>query len=216
MVKLYCNKSDSVFDVKTSEYLTDKIAVFGFNGIDKISYKKELNCSENKLSNFAKLSKESGKVLISGTITDNYGILRRSAVIAEKGKLLGITDMRLSVNDNGYMGGGAQRVYQTQVGRIGLLVGDDILDIDGIKAMSLCDADFIVAIISGEEKPQYNFLIRSYSYLFGLPILLINTTSVLASDLNGEICGRSLENNTKITLPVKKSYRLVLTKQRGT
>ena len=216
MLKLYCNKNDEVFAVKTKEYETEKLAIFGFNGIDKINYKKELNCSENKLSNFAKLSKESGKVLITGTITDNYGVLRRSAVIADKGKLLGISDMRLSVNDNGYLGGGAQRVYQTQVGRIGLLVGDDILDIDGIKAMSLCDADFIVAITSGEEKPQYNFLIRSYSYLFGVAIVLINSTGVIASDLSGEICGKSLENHTKITLPVKKSYRLVVTKQRGT
>ncbi len=215
MFKLYCNKSDKVFNVKNSEYQSEKLAVFGFNGIDKISYKNELNCTENKLSNFAKLSKESGKVLISGTITDNYGVLRRSAVIADKGKLLGISDMRLSVNDNGYTCGGAQRVYQTQVGRIGLLIGDDILDIDGIKAMSLCDADFIIAISSGEEKPQYNFLIRSYSYLFGVPIVLINSTSVIASDLSGEICGKSLENYTKITLPIKKSYRIVLTKQRG-
>ena len=216
MLKLYCNKTDKVFSVKKENYLNEKIVIFGFNGIDKISYKNELNCKENKLSNFAKLSKDSEKVLISGTITDNYGVLRRSAIIADKGKLLGISDMRLSVNDNGYTGGGVQRVYQTQAGRIGLLIGDDILDVDGIKAMSLCDADFIVAITSGEEKPQYNFLIRSYSYLFGVPILLINSTSVIASDLSGEICGKSLENHTKITLPVKKSYRLVLTKQRGT
>lgn len=215
MLKLYCNKNDKVFSVKSTEYASDKVAVFGFNGIDKISYKNELNSQENKLSTFAKLSKESGKVLISGTVTDNYGVLKRSAVIADKGKLLGISDMRLSVNDNCYVGGGAQRVYQTQVGRIGLLVGDDILDFDGIKAMSLCDADFIIAIINGEEKPQYNFLIRSYSYLFGVPIVLITSSSVIASDLLGEICGKSLENQTKITLPVKKSYRLVLTKQRG-
>ena len=216
MLKLYCNKKDKVSSVNINEYQTEKIAVFGFNGIDKISYKNELNCSENKLGEFARLSKESGKVLISGTITDNYGILRRSAVIADSGKLLGISDMRLAVNDNCYTGGGAQRVYQTKVGRIGLLVGDDILDIDGIKAMSLCDADFIIAIINGEEKPQYNFLIRSYSYLFGVSIVLINSSGVIASDLSGEICGKSLENHTKITLPVKKSYRLVVTKQRGT
>ena len=123
--------------------------------------------------------------------------------------------MRLTVNDTVYTGGGAQRVYQTQAGRIGLLVGDDVMDFDAIKAMSLCDADFIVAILGGEEKPQHNFLIRSYSYLFGLPILLITLTGVIASDINGEICGKSLENFTKIPLPIKKSYRLVLTKQRG-
>ncbi len=215
MLKLYCNRVDSVFNVDINSIGSDKIAVFGFNGIDKINYKYELNGGENKLSNFAKLSKDSGKVLISGAITDNYGILRRSAVIAEKGKLIGITDMRLTVNDSSFSGGGVQRVYQTQVGRIGVLVGDDILDFEGVRAMSLCDADFIVAIIHSEQKPQHNFLIRSYAYLFGLPILLINSTNTLASDFNGEICGGSLENFTRIPLPLKKAYRLVLTKQRG-
>ena len=215
-MKVLCYNSLNVNGADVKKFDVYDVVVFGFEGLNKIRYKNELNGSESVLQNFASLSKTSKKILISGAITDNYGVLRRSAVIADKGKLLGISDMRLSVNDNGYLGGGAQRVYQTQVGRIGLLVGDDILDIDGIKAMSLCDADFIVAITSGEEKPQYNFLIRSYSYLFGVAIVLINSTGVIASDLSGEICGKSLENHTKITLPVKKSYRLVVTKQRGT
>ncbi len=215
MLKLYCNRTESVFSVDFNNVGSDKVAVFGFNGIDKIHYKYELNGEESTLSSFAKLSKDTGKVLISGAITDNYGILRRSAVIAERGKLIGITDMRLTINDSNYSGGGAQRVYQTQAGRIGVLVGDDILDFEGVRAMSLCDADFIVAIIHSEQKPEHNFLIRSYAYLFGLPILLINSTNVLASDYNGEICGGSLENFTRIPLPLKKSYRLVLTKQRG-
>lgn len=215
MLKVYCNRNESVFSVNLNNLGGDKVAVFGFNGIDKINYKYELNGGENKLSNLAKLSKETGKVIISGTITDNYGILRRSAVIAERGKLLGITDMRLTINDSSFSGGGAQRVYQTQAGRIGVLVGDDILDFEGVRAMSLCDADFIVAIIHSEQKPEHNFLIRSYAYLFGLPILLINSTNVIASDYNGEICGGSLENFTHIPLPLKRSYRLVLTKQRG-
>ena len=38
MLKLYCNKNDKVFSVKSTEYLSDKVVVFGFNGIDKISY----------------------------------------------------------------------------------------------------------------------------------------------------------------------------------
>ena len=37
------------------------------------------------------------------------------------------------------------------------------------------------------EKEEYNFIIRAYSYLFGVPILALTTTSVLASDINGEI-----------------------------
>ena len=106
-------------------------------------------------------------------------------------------------------------MYQTSVGRIGLLVSDDIINLDGVKAMALCDADLIIALISTEEKPQHNFLIRAYAYLFGLPILLLSKTGVIASDMSGEICGKSLEQNANLIIPTQKHYMLIKTKRRG-
>ena len=214
-LKILCYNEDKVNNVNLDDFKDYDVVVFGFSGLNKISYKHELNGSESSLQNFASLSKKSKKIIISGAITDNYGVVRKSAVIAENGKLLGISDMNLNVNSSGYSQGGGYRVYQTQKARIGILVGDDIIDYDGVKSMALCDADCIIAVVGCEEKPQYNMLVRAYSYLFGVPILLVFNEGAIASEISGEICGGSREKISEIILPTKKSYRLIQSKRRG-
>lgn len=214
-MKVLCYNGQSVQNVNDGDFNDCDIVVFGFDGLKKISYKRELSGEENLLSKFASLSKKTKKIIISGAITDNYGVIRKSAVISENGKLLGISDMNLNVNASGFSQGGGYRVYQTSKGRIGLLIGDDIIDFDGIKSMALCDADVIIALLGCEEKPQHGFLIRSYSYLFGAPMLLISNEGAMASDIGGEICGGSREKICEILIPTKKSYRIIQSKRRG-
>ena len=215
MLKIFTEKSQKLSLADVNGVKNSQISVFGFNFLGKVSYKGELNGSENKLPDLASFSKKTGRVIIAGAITDNYGILKQSLIIAEKGKLLGISDMTLTLDATDYSSGGSFKVYQTEVGRIGLLVGDDIINLDGVKAMSLCDADLIVAVVPTEEKPQYNFLIRAYSYLFGVSIILLSKTGVIASDISGEICGKSVEEKANLIIPTQKRYIVVKSKRRG-
>lgn len=215
MLKIYTNKSQKIVDVDFEAVKNSQISIFGFNFLGKVSYKYELSGAENKLPELASLSRKTKSVIIAGILTDNYGILKKSAVIAENGKLLGISDMTLSINGSEFIGGGGFKVYQTSVGRIGILVGDDIISIDGVKAMSLCDADLIVSITQTEEKPQHNFLIRAYAYLFGVPLLLLTQTGVIASDIVGEICAKSVEDKSNVIIPTKKQYIEIKSKRRG-
>ena len=215
MLKIFTEKSQKLSLADVNGVKNSQISVFGFNSLGKVSYKGELNGTENKLPDLASFSKKTGRVIIAGAITDNYGILKQSLIIAEKGKLLGISDMTLTLDATDYSSGGSFKVYQTEVGRIALLVGDDIINLDGVKAMSLCDADLIVAVVPTEEKPQYNFLIRAYSYLFGVSIILLSKTGVIASDISGEICGKSVEEKANLIIPTQKRYIVVKSKRRG-
>ena len=215
MLKIYSDKCQKLQSVVLEGVKNSQITVLGFNSFGKVSYKHELSGADNKLPDLASFSRKVKKVVIAGAVTDNYGILKQSLIIAENGKLLGISDMTLSINQTEYLGGGSFKVYQTEVGRIGLLVGDDIINLDGVKAMSLCDADLIVAVVQNEEKPQYNFLIRAYAYLFGVPVMLLSKTGVIASDMSGEICGKSIENTAKLIIPTQKQYIVVKSKRRG-
>ena len=215
MLKLYIEKSKSVLDVSEEKFKEIGVLIFGFNGVKKINYRNELNGSESLLPQIASLSKKLSGVVIVGAVTDNYGIIRKSAVVADKGKLLGISDMNNKISSTDYSGGGGHRVYQTSRGKIGVLIGDDLLDIEAVKAMAICDADFIVFIVSEVEKKEYNFLIRAYAYLFGLPLVVITQDSFFASDMSGEICGASKNSQIETLLPLKKSYKLVVSKKRG-
>lgn len=215
MLKIYTEKCKSLLNVDVTAVKNSSLCLFGYDLLGKVSYKNELSGSESKLPMLASFSKRTKKLVVLGAITDNYGLLKKSIIIADNGKLLGISDMTICVEGSNYTGGGGFKVYKTSVGKIGVLVDDDIINIEGVKAMSLCDADIIISITSGEEKPQYNFLIRAYAYLFGLPFVLLTNTGVIASDMHGEICGKSVEEKANLIIPTKKHFMLIKTKRRG-
>ena len=215
MLKIYFNRRDKLENLLNIEEKEEDILVLGFNGFDVINYKNELSGKDSNLSMLAKYSKQGNKIVLSGAITDNYGIVRKSCLIAENGKLLGIYDMNLCLDKTPYSSGCGHRIYQTKSHRIGVLVGDDIIDVESVKAMALLGADVIICLISTEEKSQYSVLVRAYSYLFGLPVVLLTKDSVLASDMNGEICGASKNEESRIIVPIKKNYRLCQLKRRG-
>ena len=215
MLKIYFNKRDGVDKFNTLPEREESILVFGFNGVNKINYKKELSGEENHLSNIARLSKRGNKVVISGAITDNFGIIRKSCLIAENGKLLGISDMNFCLDKAPYSSGAGHRIYQTKSYRIGVLVDDDIFDVDSIKAMALLSADVVICIMATEEKKQYSVLVRAYSYLFGLPVVICSTDGVIAGDMQGEICSSSKNDSATVIIPIKRNYRTCQFKKRG-
>ena len=88
MLKIYTDKSSKLQNADLNGVKNSQISVFGFDSIGKVSYKNELSGSENKLPSLASLSRQTKKIIIAGAITDNYGILKKSAIIAENGKLL--------------------------------------------------------------------------------------------------------------------------------
>lgn len=215
MLKLYFNRRSNVSELLNEKEKDESVLVFGFNGVEKINYKRELSGEESILQNIVGLSKKGNKIVITGTITDNFGILKKSVVVAEDGKLLGISDMNMCLDKTPFSPGGGHRVYQTKIGRIGILVCDDFIDFEGIKAMSLCGADIIISMLPYDEKPQDSVLIRAYSFLFGVPNVVFTNSSVIASDIKGEICGASKNEESRIIVPTKKNYRLCQIKRRG-
>ena len=69
-----------------------ELFVFGLDGKKRISYERELSGETQFFKDVALLSKERNGVVVCGCVTDNHGHLRKSAVVAENGRLLGISD----------------------------------------------------------------------------------------------------------------------------
>jgi predicted amidohydrolase len=215
MLKVFADIKNALPNANESEKQDFQISVYGFNSLGKVSYKSELSGVESKLPKLSAHSKKTGGVVIAGAITDNYGILKKSAVISDRGKLLGISDCVLGYDGSVYQGGGSYKVYQTSACKIGLIVAEDIKNFEAVKSMSLCDADLIVMISPEDEKNQHNFLVRAYAYLFGVATLLVTKNSVIASDSQGEIVGKSVEAKSNLIIPVKRQYVLTKIKRRG-
>ena len=89
------------------------VLFFGFQGLGEVSYEKELKGETNCFEDVAILSKESHNIVVCGCVTDTRGIKRKSAVVAENGRILGVSDM-LNAVDGEFKSGAGLRVYETK------------------------------------------------------------------------------------------------------
>ena len=159
----------------------------GFNGCERVRYGKELSGQTTILKNLCKLSESTDKTIISAFDTDNYGILKQSVGVFNKGKLLGISDMSIALSDNGYMPGAGGKLYDTNSCKIGVLVGDDLFSFELFKSLAICGAEIIVALSDFKKKEINSILIRAYSYLLGVPTVLVFKNGCYVSNVNGDL-----------------------------
>lgn len=191
------------------------VVVFGFNGLGLVSYKKELAGETEYFHDVAKLSRQLSSVVICGCDTDTYGVFRHSAVIADKGKVLGVTDMVHSVDDSEFVSGGSYRVYQTSAGKIGVVISEDLYFFDTAKIMSVSDAELVVCIFKKLDGYMPQTVLRASSFIGGMAMALVSKNYACVSDIRGKIIASGSAEYLKTKVKIEKDYRLVTTKRRG-
>lgn len=206
---------NQVWQEKLVDLNEQELIMFGFNGLGLISYKKELAGDTEYFSDLAKFSKQTSSVVICGCDTDTYGVFRHSAIIADKGKILGVSDMTHCFDDSEFVPGGAFRVYETSVGKMGVIVGEDLMITDTAKIMALCDADFIVCVMKKIENFMPEIMLRANAYCNGLPMMLICNGYCALSGEDGKIKIASSQEIVKYKLKIQKDYRLISVRRRG-
>ena len=173
----------------------------GFNDCETIKYRNEINGQSQRLKELCALSEKSCKVIISAFDTDNYGIIKRSAGVFNNGKLLGISDMSVSYSDSGYMPGSGGKLFDTSAGKIGLIIEDDLYSFSLFKSLAICGAEFIIGVTNFKKKEINSVLIRAYSYLLGIPSILVFSGGAYYSDTNGSLTHLASQNPQIEMLP---------------
>ena len=191
------------------------LVVFGFNGLGLVSYKKELGGDTEYFQDLAKLSKQLSATLISGCDTDTYGVFRHSVVIADKGKLLGVTDMVHTIDDSEFVSGGCFRVYDTSAGKIGIVVCEDLFFPESIRALTLCDADIIVCIYKKVENFIPQLMIRAGAFSNGVLTALCADNHVCISNIKGEVLLATESDFASVNVKIEKDYHLIVSRRRG-
>ena len=191
------------------------VLAFGFNGLGLVSYKSELEGKTEIFHDVAGLSKATGGVVISGCDTDTYGVFRHSAVIAEKGRILGVSDAAYSLDESEFRAGGGFRVYDTGAGRIGLLVADDVYFSEAAKVLSLSDADFIVCVYNRPVSSMTEIMARSSAFSCGVPVVLVAEQFVSAAGVSGEVMYSSRRDVNEFNVKLVKDYHKISTRRRG-
>ena len=189
------------------------LLLFGFDGVGEVSYEKELKGESDFFADVAILSKLQKNVVISGCVTDTRGIKRKSAVVAEKGKLLGVSDM-LHALDGKIGCGAALKIYDTAQGKIGVVVAEDFLFAEGLESLSRCGCDFIVCPFGRLTDSLQSVLIRAYAFRCGLPILLCGQGYAMVAAPTGELIFASPQSPTFFKFEKRQEYHLIETRRR--
>ena len=189
------------------------IILFGFNGLGEVSYEKELKGETRYFEEAAALSRYAKTVVACGCVTNTRGHKRRSVVVAENGKIAGVSDMLHAVDGEISCGAGL-RVYETAVGRMGVVVADDLHFPETIKTLSACGSDFIVCPYGAQDEMQV-VLLRAHAYCYGVPIYFCAKQYAVIADTSGKIAFASPQSPVFVDFKPSKEYHLVETRRRG-
>ncbi len=206
---------NSVFEQKLGEIGNQDLVLFGFNGLGLVSYKKELDGETEYFHDLARLSNQLNSVVICGTDTDTYGVFRHSAVVADKGKILGVSDMAHSIDDSEFVAGGNFRVYDTSAGKIGVIVGEDLFFPETARVLTLCDADIIVCLLKKLDNLMPQVMLRASAFSNGVPMALCAKNYSAVADIRGNIVVASTANITKVKVKIEKDFHLISSRRRG-
>lgn len=188
------------------------VALIGFGYIGDVDYTAELAGTSDKLGGFARLTRGS-RAAVCGCRTDSRGLRRKSAAVAEGGRLLGITDMLHVEGGEDYKSGAYLGLYKLGGYKVGLCIENDLHYPEDIRSLSLCGCNVLLCLAEGCHA-MLPMLIRAYAYLYGMPVAMCAGNCAYFCDTSGNIF-TSLAPFTIFTVQPRNNYRVVTTRARG-
>lgn len=209
-----------VFCVVTEGEVSEKlnlpdcdIVIFNFSGLGEVDYENELKGLSDKLDAGARLSKRCG-TLLCGCKTVSRGSVRRSVAVYDGGKLMGISDMNHVLDGENFKSGGSLGFYKINGCKIGLCIENDLLFPDTVKSLSMCGCNAIVAFVEELKDNIPPMIIRTYAYLYGIPVIMCAGRSAFYADVTGELAS-SHQKTALFEVAPQNNYHLVTTRLKG-
>ncbi len=190
------------------------IAVFGFKGLGEVDYESELRGVTDKFEDCARLSKTAGCGVVCACKTKSRGILRKSVAVADRGKLLGISDMTHVIDCEDWKSGAGLGFYSVGGYKIGLIVENDLLFPECFNSLSLCGCNLIITVAEELKDNVPPLLIRAYSYLYGVPVVMCAGNMAYFSEVSGAIAG-SAQQFSMFEITPQNRYHLITSRTRG-
>lgn len=190
----------------------DALTVFAFHG-GEVCYERELKGETQFFESVAKLSKRENKLVVCGVVTNTHGHRRKSAVVAENGRILGVSDA-LGGIDGEVHSGAYLRVYETKIGRVGVAVAEDIYDVATVKTLALCGCDFIVCTFEEVQDSLCSVLLRAYAFISGVPVFFCGRGYSMIADVDGALAFASPLSPVLAEFSVKKEFHCIETRKK--
>ena len=186
----------------------------GFDFLGDVDYESELSGKTDKFGEFSRLTKSGHCAAVCGCRTDSRGLKRKSAAVADCGKLLGISDMLHVVDGDGYKSGAFLGIYRLGGYKVGVCIDSDLYFPENIKSFSLCGCNLLLCIMESVSDNMPPLLARAYAYLYGMPVAMSAGGRAYFADITGGIASSGAPQTFFVAEP-RNNYRVVSTRERG-
>lgn len=191
------------------------VVCFSFAALGEVSYERELKGETSLFEDVALLSKEEKNVVVCGCFTDARGIRRKSVVVAERGRILGVSDMVNRLDGGDYRPGAGIKIYDTQVGKLGIVVAEDFYFPQVVQTLSVCGAETAICVFEELNENLEQTLMRASSFFYGMPVCICAYGYAQAADIAGKVCFASPQSPCVYDFEREQEFHLVETRQRG-
>lgn len=191
------------------------VVCFSFQAIGEVSYERELRGETSLFEDVALLSKEGKNVVVCGCYTDARGIRRKSVVVAEQGRILGVSDMVNRLDGGEYRCGAGIKIFDTLAGKLGVIVAEDLYFPRVAETLSVCGAELALCVYEQLDGSLEQTLMRAQSFLYGVPMCVCAYGFAQASDIGGKLRFASPHSPSVYDFEREQEYHLVETRQRG-
>ncbi len=187
---------------KSGFYDGADLIVMERKAFSSVNYKRELGGVDETILTISGFSKNFTAPCLIALKTDNYGQIKRSVAVFERGKLLSISDANLpqdkETSSLGY------KVVKTSLGKIGVAVSRDLKNPDCLKALTLCESELIVNLYADVYDFNMQALVPSLSYIYGVPIISCGAHGVICATGQGRTDFSSEKECAVFTLSTKR------------
>ena len=190
------------------------IVCYPLSALGEVSYERELKGETSLFEAVAMRSKALRCTVVGGCYTDARGIRRKSAVVAERGRLLGVSDLVNRIDGSAFGAGAGVKVYETAAGRLGVVVGEDLYFPKVVETLSISGADAVLCLFEELSEGLELTLIRAHAFFYGLPVALCAFGYAAVADPEGRLFFASPAPVGRVTLPKEREYRLIETRRR--
>ncbi|MDD6995530.1 MAG: nitrilase-related carbon-nitrogen hydrolase [Candidatus Borkfalkiaceae bacterium] len=179
-----------------------------------VSYERELKGETAYFEDVAMLSKAGKNVVVCGYVTSTRSLVRSSAVVAENGRILGVSDAITSV-DGARNCGAFLKVYETGVGRIGVAVAEDAYFPEILRTLAVCGSDAVLCPFSGATGGAENVVLRAAAFSYGTPVCMCAQGYAFVAGADGEAAFSSPHSPVFFNVEKNGEFHLVEWRQRG-
>lgn len=189
------------------------IIIFAFGVTGDVDLAQELSGETKTFAELVLLSITKNCIVIAGMNTSFFGIKHKSTIIIENGQILDINDM-VHIFNQDYEKGKGFKIYDTQLGKIGLIIHNDILFPETSRLLAVCDCDILITLIDQGLPKDCMVMARSASLSNGIYNVCSEPGSSYLCDQNGAIKYYSKKNFMQINFKFQKDKSMLKSRQK--